>query len=159
MQVEELASDALRAQILEAFGDVDIPDYDDLLLASYKDNEDACEMATAFRGKHWSDLSLKTLDYNREMLFTLSAAGYRAYLPAYLMASLSEDPATVGELGGHMLDGLKSWSTSSDVRISTTRERLSLLDPRQRLVIGRILHYLATKWDMKRASEILLDWE
>jgi hypothetical protein len=159
MQVADLTVEVLRAQINEAFSDVGIPGYEELLLAPYKDNEDACEMAAAFRDKFWSNLPLKTLDYNREMLFALSAAGYRAYLPAYLMASLSEDPATVGELGGHMLDGLRAWPTSSEVRIATTRERLSLLDPRQRSVIGHVLQYLATKWDMKRAGEILADWE
>ena len=126
----QAGAEELRGQIRAAFQDV-APPTGGLLLAEYERSEDATEMAAAFRRTHWSELPFDVLSYHREMLFALSAVGYRAYLPAYLMASLIDDANLVGEVGGHMLDGLALSPTSSETRVATFRVRMSLLSDAQ----------------------------
>ena len=63
---------------------------EDMRLARYT-GDDSYEMAAAFLGKRWTDIPIETLFTHRESLGALAPAAYRAYLPAYLDASLASD--------------------------------------------------------------------
>lgn len=83
--------------------------------------------------------------------------GYRAYLPAYLMACLANDERLGADLRGYTLFGLRPLSTS-EVHVSTARERLSRLDPAQRAAVANVLRYLVDRWRRNDAEEVLRDW-
>jgi len=162
MQIVEPTKNVLRAQIHRAFGAVPIPTrMEDMRLSRYTGDE-SYEMAAALLGKHWSTIPLQELFYHREMLGTLSAAAYRAYLPAYLEACLAtEDPYDKygADLRGYLLSTLKHWSHQrGEHRAAEVRERLSLLDTEQRAAVASLLHYLQTRWEMAEATEILREW-
>ncbi len=145
---------ALRAQILDAYGDVAAPPPEDMLQQVYRDSEDAYEMMAAFRGKHWTELPISVLSHHREIIIALTGVGYRAYLPAYLTACLANDETYGADVRGYMLYGLRPLSTS-EVHVATGRERLSLLDVKQRAAIAAVLRYLEETWQMKEAGDVL----
>lgn len=163
MQVDQQQKDAIRAQIRAAFANVAAPAKVDAMLAdAYRTNDDAYEMAAAFVGKLWSELDRVELFRHRESLFALSPAAYRAYLPAYLEASLaSDDPLDKygADIRGYLLYSLGTTSSSSASRVETTRERIALLDRTQRDAIASVLRFLEKHWHMKDASELLRDWK
>lgn len=155
-------TEALRAQIHRAFEGVPIPSrIEEMRLPRYT-GDDSYEMAAAFVGRHWSELSVRELFYHREMLGTLSAVAYRAYLPAYLAACFAaEDPYdTYGaDIRFYLLSTLKHWPyQSGEHREVECRERLSLLDANQRAAVKSVLGYLETRWSMADAGEVLRDW-
>ncbi|HLL20911.1 MAG TPA: DUF6714 family protein [Kofleriaceae bacterium] len=158
MQVDK---EALRAQIRSAFANVPRPArIEDMRLGRYT-GDDSYEMAEALLGKRWEDVPIQVLFYHRESLTSLSAAAYRAYLPAYLHACLaSDDPFDKygADLQHYLLATLKHWPHQTDERASDTRERLSLLDEKQREVVADVLHYLATHWHSETAAELLREW-
>lgn len=163
MQIVEQTKDELRAQIHRAFDAVPIPTrIQDMRLPRYI-GDDSYEMAADFVGKHWSTIPIQKLFYHREMLGTLSAAAYRAYLPAYLEACLAtEDPFDKygADLRGYLLYTLKHWPHQrSEHRAAETRERLSLLDAPQRAAVASLLRYLETRWRSEDAIEVLHDWQ
>ncbi|MFO0575405.1 MAG: DUF6714 family protein [Polyangia bacterium] len=162
MQIAETTKDALRAQIHAAFDAVPIPARTEEMRLPRYTGEDSYEMASALVGKHWSTIPIKELFYHREMLGTLSAAAYRAYLPAYLEACLAtEDPYDKygADLRGYLLSTLKHWPHQrGEHRAAEVRERLSLLDGPQRAAVASVLRYLETRWQMAEATEILREW-
>lgn len=121
--------------------------------------DDSYEMAAAFLGKRWDELPLDVLFFHRESLMTLSAAAYRAYLPAYLDACLgSDDPFDKHgpDIRHYLLATLDHGSHQTDEhRALETVERLSLLDAEQREALADVLSYLVTKWHMEEAAELL----
>lgn len=162
MQIVEPTPDELRAQIHRAFDAVPIPTrIEDMRMSRYT-GEDSYEMAAALVGKHWSTIPIEALFSHREMLGTLSAAAYRAYLPAYLVACLAaEDPYDKhgADLRGYLLSTLKHWPHQrGEHRAAELRERLSLLDASQRAVVASLLRYLETRWQMEEATEVLREW-
>lgn len=154
--------DELRAQIRRAFDGVPVPNRDeDMRLPRYT-GDDSYEMAKAFVGRSWRDIPLRELFYHRESLATLNATAYRAYLPAYLEASLAtDDPFDKygADIRSYLLSTLKHWPHQKGAhRAAETQERLSLLDAEQRAAVAGVLRYLESKWESTEASEILLDW-
>lgn len=162
MQVTEPAKDELRDAIHAAFDDITAPSQvEGMLFERYKSSEDAYEMAAEFAGKRWSEIPIARLFYHREMLATLSAAAYRAYLPAYLAACLeSEDPFDKygADIRSYLVSTLKAWPHQQPGDAVLVSERLSLLDSDQRAAVKMVLHYLEERWRMKDATEILRDW-
>lgn len=162
MQIVELKKDELRAQIHRAFDAVPIPTrIQDMRLPRYI-GDDSYEMVADFVGKHWRTIPIQKLFYHREMLGTLSAAAYRAYLPAYLEACLAtEDPFDKygADIRGYLLSTLKHWPHQrGEHRAAETCERLSLLDASQRAAVASLLRYLETRWQSAEAAEVLRDW-
>ena len=160
MQVE--SPEALRAQIHRAFDHVEIPTrVEQMRLAKYT-GDDSYEMAAALVGKKWDAVPIEVLFYHRESLATLSPLAFHAYLPAYLVACLaSDDPLNKhgADIRGYLLSALGSWPHQSDPdRPAETRERLSLLDSKQRDVVANVLRYLESRWNMKDAGELLRSW-
>lgn len=155
-------SSDLRAQIHHAFAGVSMPsNIDEMLLPPYRSSEDAYAMAQAFVGKPWAELPIVDLFVHREMLATLSAVAYRACLPAYLLSCLATEDwfdKYGADLRGYLVMGLAVRPHHDEVRASTTRERLSLLDQGQREVVASMLRHLETRWRMKEAGEVLRGW-
>jgi len=62
--------------------------------------------------KNGDAIPIEVLFYHRESLATLSALAVRAYLPAYLLASVaSDDPLDThgADIRGYLLSALGSW--------------------------------------------------
>jgi hypothetical protein len=154
----EPAEEALRAQIADAFGEVSAAPAEELLSSAYASTDDAYEMMEAFRDQHWTEIPIADLFRHREMLIALSGIGFRAYLPAYLTACLTDSERYGADLRGYMLFGLRPLS-ESELHVTTSRERLSLLDKAQRAAVASVLRYLESRWKMKEAGEILHAWE
>jgi len=162
VQVSEEQKELIRAQIRAAFADVVAPtEIDDMLSEPFRGNDDAYEMATAFAGKLWSEIPRVELFHHRESLFALSPAAYRAYLPAYLMASLASEDASDkygADIRGYMLLSLGTDPASSSIRVATTRARIAALDPAQREAVAAVLRFLDERWHMRDAAIVLRDW-
>jgi hypothetical protein len=143
----------LRAEIEAAFGAAEVPPAETVLAERYRDAVDPGELLAAFRGKHWRDLGRRDLFLHRESLSTLSARGFRAYLAAYLFASLEGEEAP--DLVEHVLFSL--YPLSSEARdADETRERLSALDGVQREAIRSWLEHF--KGESALAAKILQHW-
>ncbi len=160
MQVESPA--ALRVQIHRAFDNVEIPTgIEQMRLPKYT-GDDSYEMAAALVRRKWDPIPIEVLFYHRESLATLSPLTFHAYLPAYLVACLaSDDPLDKhgADIRGYLLFALGNWPHQSEPdRPAETRERLSLLDPKQRDVVANVLRYLESRWNMKDAGELLRNW-
>jgi hypothetical protein len=147
----------LEAKIKAAFNKVTPPDANELLQPAYANNEDACELRSAFADRRWTELPIRELFRHREMLLALSGAGYQAYVPAYLLAALTDDEQYGADLRHYLLYGLRPLS-DGEMHVRTTRERLSRLDTDQRAAIAEVLQYLGETWCIKEAAEILSEW-
>ncbi len=150
--------DNLRAEVREAFDDLTAPPSDELLQPIYAGNDDGVEMRMAFAGKSWPEIPIAVLSHHRESVIFLSGLGYRAYLPAYLTACLANDPTYGPEIRGYILYGLRPRSPA-DLHVATARERLSLLNEKQRAVVADVLRYLKDTWRMREAEEVLSEWD
>ncbi len=129
------------AKIEKAFGNEPAPQPGDVLAARYRASIDAEEMLLAFRGKHWTQLSTESLFYHREMIRTLSAIGYRAYIAAFMRASL-EDGQYASDLRGYTVASFQPLEDGPE-RHDESREQLSLLTENQRATIAEYLRHLA----------------
>lgn len=146
--------DELRTRIGDAFGSVDVPPAEQVLAERYREALDPGELLAAIRGKHWRDLKDRDLFIHRESLRTLSAIGFRAYVAAYLSASLEGDEAA--DLVEYTLFSLHPLSDeASDA--AETRKRLSGLDDAQRSVIRSWLQHVEPEYAL--ASKILSHWQ
>jgi len=137
----------LRAEIEAAFGAAEVPPAETVLAEPYRDAMDPGELLAVFRGKHWRDLGRRDLFLHRESLSALSARGFRAYIAAYLLASLEGEEAP--DLVEYVLFSLHPLS-------SETRERLSALDDAQRAAIRSWLGHL--EGESTLAAKILRHW-
>ncbi len=135
-----LTSEAMVAKIETTFGNEPAPPPDDVLAAEYRKSIDAEEMLLAFSGKHWTQLSTESLFYHREMIRTLSATGYRAYIAAFMRASL-EDGRYASDLRGYAVSSFRPLDDTPE-RHDQSREQLSLLTQDQRATIAEYLRYL-----------------
>lgn len=154
--------DAVRKLVHDAFDSVAVPmEIEGMRLPRYT-GEDSYEMVAALVKRKWSQIPVKELFYHRESLVTLSAAGFRAYLPAYLLAAIeSDDPLDKygADIRHYLLASLKHWPHQTDKhRTAETAERLSLLDGRQRAAVAATLELLVSQWESADASELLRDW-
>ena len=147
MQVAGSISE-LRAEIEAAFAGTEVPPAEDVLAERYRDAVDPGEMLAVLRGKHWHDLGRRDLFLHRESLSALSARGFRAYVAAYLLASLEERRLRPCDTC------VQPPSLSSPRRRERDEERLSALDDGQRAAIGTGSDFVA---ETKRAK-ILQHW-
>jgi hypothetical protein len=153
----QVVLEELRAKIEHAFQGVQSPlAIREMLAAPYEHSEDALELAAAFHGHAWSEVPIRDLFRHREMLFALTPVAFRAYLPAYLVASLAAENS-LDEYGAdfreYLLDSLTADPEASADRVATTRARLATLSPVQRDVVVTVVRYLADRWHVKRADD------
>lgn len=141
---------------MEAFGTVEIPQFEDLLAPRFRNSEDPLELAAVLRDKHWRDVAVRDLLRHRESLATLSGIGYRAYIAAYLLASLDEGDDAADLLEYTLFSLGPITEAESDVNEATAR--LSALDPAQRAAVRgwlehqqgnhKLAHTLLARWSL-----------
>lgn len=145
--------DPVREVIIGAFESVEIPAFEDLLAPRFRNSIDPLEFAAALRGKHWRDLPLRDLLVHRESLATLSGVGYRAYVAAYLLASVADND-DAAELAQYVLFSLQD--PTSQPEPDEARSRLALLDSAQRAAIHAWLEHVRPHYRL--ADAILERW-
>lgn len=77
----------LRLEIEAAFADTKYPGDDRLVYDNSGYHLECNEIAAAFRGKDWRELSVEMLRYHAQSLAFMTPEAYRFYLPAYLIAA------------------------------------------------------------------------
>jgi hypothetical protein len=82
-----LTTEELRHLIEDAFAETEYPGDHALVYDTSGYHLECNEIAAAFRGRHWRELSLDTLLYHHAALFFFTPEAYLYYLPAYLLAS------------------------------------------------------------------------
>ncbi len=92
----------LSVLVRSAFPEVPVPRRKKIVVS---DDPESKEIVRDFGNRKWSEIPLETLFYHRASLFMMSEAGFRYYLPAYLLATVEryEDadlipPAVVSSL-------------------------------------------------------------
>jgi hypothetical protein len=162
MTEASLSAAQVRDAIHKAFDAVVSPQRpDDMLLAPYRSSIDATEMAAEFLGRSWKEIPVKELFRHREMLPTMSAAAYRAYLPGYLVACVNEDPAAskyIGDLWEYTVLSLKAWPGQEPTSASRVTERLSLMNSEQREAIRLVLRFIAERSQRAEVQSLLNEW-
>ncbi len=123
------------------------------MLEEYRHNIDAQEMASAFGGRFWAELSLEELFFHRESIFMFSSAGYLSYLPAYMVGCLRDDMELVPDISRYLVSGLRSQR-----KRRTTQQRLELFDEEQRVAVVTVLGYVAESNDDLRVERTLACW-
>lgn len=83
--MDEQTRQQLIANITSAFEEAPYPG-DDNIGAIPPDGD---EVERDFRGKHWKELDFNILFINRDKLSFLTPAGFRFYLPAYLLIMMN----------------------------------------------------------------------
>lgn len=130
----------------------------DMLAEPYRKSDDAHELAVVLSGHRWADVPVRDLFRHREMLFALSPAAFRTYLPAYLVACLvSVDPFDeyAADLREYLIDSLTVSADATVDRQATTRARIAALDTDQRAIAASVVRYLETRWRVRGADAAL----
>jgi hypothetical protein len=151
--VTGLSRPQLRAHVEQAFRGVPPLPAEDIVPEQYRHDIDAQEMAGAFGGRHWTELSLEELFFHRESIFMFSSAGYLSYLPAYMVACLRDDMELVPDISWYVVSGLRSQR-----KRRTTQQRLELFNEEQRAAVAAVLGHVGESFDDVRVEEILAHW-
>jgi hypothetical protein len=147
---------ALIAQIEQAFAAVPYPGDDRICpgvtAETRRFGTEEAEIEAAFRGIHWRDVPLEVLNLHQLSLSFFSPAGFRFYLPAYLLAVLGVPRRPPGflEMGGikgAVLHSLQppvemSWKPRSHPTVAWFLERVNGFAPEQREAIQAFLHHV-----------------
>jgi hypothetical protein len=136
-----LTSKDMIAMMEKAFGNEPAPPHGDVLAARYRASIDAEEMLLAFKASTGRNYRRIPFFYHREMIRTLSAIGYRAYIAAFMRASL-EDGRYASDLRGYAVASFQPLEDGPE-RHDESREQLSLLTDDQRATIAEYLRHLA----------------
>src|SRR5258705_2022361 len=145
--VTELSRAQIRTQVEHAFRGVPRLPAGDIVLEEFRHNIDAQEMANAFGGRFWTQLSLEELFFHRESMFMFSSAGHLSYLPAYLVGCLRDDMELVPDISSYLVSGLRSQRNRR-----TTQQRLELFDEEQRAAVAAVLGHVAKSFDNLRVE-------
>ena len=128
--------EALRRQIEAAFANAPYPGDDHIGFDA--DDWESAELARAFKGRHWQELSPAELQYHSSSF--LSLEGFRYYLPAYLLAALEDH----GNLMPHTVYGLTlpQGSSPEEQRLRAWQlERFEGLSSTQKRAVRAFLEY------------------
>jgi uncharacterized protein DUF6714 len=79
---------ALCLRINGVFGRMPYPGDEHIVYDNSGAHLECEEIKSALKGRHWRDVSFETLDELRSALSFLSPAGYRFYLPAFMVLSI-----------------------------------------------------------------------
>jgi hypothetical protein len=85
-----MALEQLRLDIVRAFAQTPYPGDEALVLGDASYDPEYREVAAAFRRQQWRQLSPAFIRRYRDVLPLLSAAAFRYFLPAYLLACTDE---------------------------------------------------------------------
>ncbi|ATB30677.1 DUF6714 family protein [Melittangium boletus] len=126
----------LRELIEAAFADTPKPGNDRI---GHDPNDwESTELARAFKGRHWKELTPEELQYNSSSF--LSPEGFHYYFPAYLLAALEDH----GNLLPHTVFGLilPGDATSEERRLRAWHlERFERFSADQKHAIREFLEY------------------
>lgn len=128
--------EALQRQIEAAFADAPHPGDDHIGYDA--DDWESAELARAFKGRHWRELTPAELQYHSSSF--LSSEGFRYYLPAYLLAALEDH----GNLMPHTVYGLTlpPGSSPEELRLRVWQlGRFEGLSPAQKRAVREFLEY------------------
>ena len=123
--------DALIEEIRRAFSETSRPA--DAYLVGSGDGCEPEESVVPFRGRDWRSLDAAMLDANYTSLSFFSEAGFRYFLPAYLIADI-EDRLRTADPMFHLINGLVAFETTVEAGGRTWRRRHggdTLLNPRR----------------------------
>jgi hypothetical protein len=128
--------DHLRQRIEAAFADAPQPAAN--RIGDNPEDWESAELALAFQGRHWKDLSPEELRYHSSSF--LSPEGFHYYVPAYLLAALADHedlmPRTVFGLT------LAEESSTEDQRLRAWQlERFNRLSAEQKRTVREFLEY------------------
>lgn len=98
------------------------------------------ETTDYFRGRHWSGNTVRDLRYHSEALSYLPPAGFRFFLPAFMLAEL-EDPEEADVIAGSIAFHLNPRDNDS-----FARERAALLSGAQRKAVVAFFDYLEARY-------------
>jgi hypothetical protein len=88
MVKDDIKVGKVRREIIDAFGDVPYPG-DNKLVEDPLHCDDCKDLAEAFRGRHWNELTLEFLfERFRDSLVSFMPEAFRYYLPGYMLLSL-----------------------------------------------------------------------
>lgn len=80
--------ETVRASIARAFARAKPPPDEQIVVAEPREDPECAEIAEAFQGKHWEDVSAAVIQHHADSLPLLTPLAFRYYLPAYMLASL-----------------------------------------------------------------------
>lgn len=104
---------------------------------------EAIELLGAFKGKRWTDLTTETLLFNHDALSYFTPAGFRYYLPAFMLASITDwDSADI--IPECVIFNLTAPSSTESGGIDF-RDRLAVMSDQQKATIADFLEYLDKK--------------
>jgi hypothetical protein len=87
---------SVKSKILTAFAAAPYPGDHNLVLAEAGRDPESSEIAQAFRGKRWNEISSETLREFAQALPLFTPRAFRYYLPAYMLETVnSQDPEDV----------------------------------------------------------------
>jgi len=138
-------AEQLQHEIEAAFANVQYPGDERLVYDASGYHLECNEVLAAFKGKHWKDVSLETLLYHSDGVYSFTPEAYRFYLPAYLLAgSLDYDRADMIPFTVVM-----SLIPPPDARdLTNYRLRMEGFTPGQRRVIKSFLEFLKRHYSM-----------
>ncbi|MCY1031136.1 hypothetical protein OV207_06680 [Corallococcus sp. BB11-1] len=122
----------LRQQIEDAFSDVPRPD--DSCIAYAPEAWETAELSRDFRGMHWKDVPAQRIRQHAAHLSLLSPEALHYYLPAYLLAALT-DP----DVRDFLLSQLSIPDESHPELRTHFKSRFDTLPPQQRNVVQTFL--------------------
>lgn len=154
-----MTSDDVVSEIERAFSDAPYPGDDHIVTPLVIDGRECRdlereEIAAAFRGKSWDDLTREAIHFHYHALPFLTAEGFRYYLPAYLIAAL--DAEWVNRI--FLIYQLKYPDKEQFQRLFLKQVRL--LSPREKLAVCSFLGHLnseTTDPEERRETTAALD--
>ena len=139
-------------RLVAAWADVPIPEA--TAITDHRCEE--CDEVTAhFAGRSWQEvMNIDDLRDHADALFLFSNAAFHYYLPAYVCATL-ENPEAVGVVPDNIASNFRQ-----EFGVAS-RDRLTMFDTRQRVLIGEFLEMLlpelceADQEDIRTVSALL----
>jgi Family of unknown function (DUF6714) len=136
------AGAALVSRIRAAFADVPYPGDDGLVPATLRRDLEREQIVKDFAGREWRDLDVGFLRGQADALLLLTADAFRFYLPAYMVAMVTE-PEESDLVPAAVVLSLTPPDDSDDLN-AWFAERVAGLSMAQRLTIRELLEYAST---------------
>jgi hypothetical protein len=139
----KMPQNALKDEVHSAFADVKYPGDENLTIYSEAGRDDDATFQL-LRGRSWENCPVAEFMSGDTPIPDLTAEAYHYYLPALLLASISDDDVLVNLTVGSLQFSLDPSNAKSEGEFAyddTERfnRRINLLTPRQREVVIRVL--------------------
>jgi hypothetical protein len=143
-----MKSEEIKEHICRAFGSEQCPDPGAIVYDPSGTHAEAGQVMRFFGGKHWRQIdsaAIKSYDDFADAsacLSFMSAAGFKHYLPAFMIFALEEGD-DAGLIGASTVTGLAPWFDTSDRQMVASREqRFATFSDEQRCAIRNFLRFL-----------------